>query len=83
MVRAVLTERQTSDCDVKVRITFENSLHFCFSGLHVYVPQLGWNASAMIKFVMQDSTPSFQLVRFNIHLIRHSSLDRPANAMGH
>ena len=34
MVRAVLTERQTSDCDVKCHITFSFQWNF-----HVYGPQ--------------------------------------------
>ena len=43
MVRAVLTERQTSDCDVRCRITFSFQWKF-----YVYGSQLGWKTSTII-----------------------------------
>ena len=43
MVRAILTERQTSDFDVRCRITFSFQWKF-----NVYGPQLGWKTSMIL-----------------------------------
>ena len=47
--RAVLTERQTSDCEVTCRITFSFQKMFI-----VYRPQFGWKTSVFVK-VTQNS----------------------------
>ena len=62
MVRAVRTERQTSDCDVKCRITFSFQWK-----IHVYRPHLirGENQYDDFVKVMQDRTVCFHLFIYN------------------
>ena len=68
MVGAVLTECQTSDCDVNGCNTFPLQLKF-----HVYGPHLESKTVRWFRWsnIMQDSTACFHLFMFYIHFIRY------------
>ena len=78
MVCAVLTERQTSDCDVKCRMTFSFQWKF-----HVQGPQLGWKTSTMI-LLKQCKTVwrVFIYLSFIFILYDNRRLDRAAKHYG-
>ena len=72
------TERQTSDCDVKCRITFSFQWKF-----HVYGSQLGWKTSTIILLKQcKILRRVFIYLGFIFILYDNLSLDRAAKHYG-
>ena len=79
MVRAVLTERQTSDCDVKCR------KYILVSEVHVYWHQIRWKTSTMLWFCQSNSRYRWRVfiyLGFIFILYDNHSVDRAAKHYG-